>query len=135
MAKRLWQIDHPYYGPDTNTNQCSSFAELRSLVDDLDEDMNLVYRWDWKDWSQPQFDRLFLEGEDRGGQEFAVFMILPRKSMLICFTCPVAHEDEPAVLEWLRGRRVLGALRTLWEPILDSPERSTAPAGEEVPGG
>jgi hypothetical protein len=116
--KHLWEYDHPYYGPEDHTNRCESFAELRADIDGLDEDMNFIYRWDWKDWSQPHHDGLFVDGEDRSAQDFTVFLILPRKSMLICFTCPVTHDDEPAVLDWLRGARVAGALRSWWEPLL-----------------
>lgn len=122
MAEHLWEVEHPYYGSDDNTNRCDDFAELRAAVDRLDDGMNHVYRWDWQDWSQPHFDDLFFGDDDRSRQAFTVYLVLPRKSMLICFTCPVTHDDEPAVLEWLRGPRVLGALRALWEPLLDGIE-------------
>lgn len=115
----LWEVDHPYYGSDSNTNRCDSFAELRADVERLGAGQNHIYRWDWIDWSRPEHDSNFVAGEDRSGQDFTVFLVLPRKSMLICFTCPVTHADEPAVLEWLRGPRVLGALRELWSPLLD----------------
>jgi hypothetical protein len=118
---RLWETDHPYYGSDVNENECESFAGLRAAVDGIDEGMNHVYRWDWQDWSQPHHDSLFLDGEDRSKQTFTVYLVLPRKTMLINFTCPVTHEDEADVLAWLRSDRILGALRKLWEPILDPP--------------
>ncbi len=28
--KHLWEVDHPFFGPDDNANSCESFAELRS---------------------------------------------------------------------------------------------------------
>lgn len=118
----LWEIDHPFFGPDDNANDCETFAELRQRVDRLDDHMNHVYRWDWIDWSQPMHDDLFLDNEERGKQEFKVFLILPRKSMLISFTCAVTHDDEPEVREWLQSDRVLGALRRHWEPLLDLSE-------------
>ncbi|MEV6633911.1 hypothetical protein AB0M54_24485 [Actinoplanes sp. NPDC051470] len=120
-TKRLWEIDHPYYGADGYTTHCESFADLRHSVDRIDEDMNHVYRWDWEDDSQPHREDLFLEGEPRDKQKFRVFMVLPRKSTFIEFVCPVTHDDEPAVLEWLRSDRVLGAMRRMWEPVLGDP--------------
>lgn len=120
----LWEIDHPYYGSDSSPNGCETFAELREAIDDLQEGPNHVYRWDWIDWSQPQHDDTFNDGEDRSGQEFAVFLVCPSKSATINFTCPITHDDEPEVLAWLRSDRVAGALQRLWEPILDETEAS-----------
>lgn len=120
----LWEIDHPYYGPDNNSNERESFAELREAVDHLDDGMNHVYRFDWHDWSQPMHDDLRVPGEEPSPQQFTVFLVLPRKGMTINFSCPIEHEQEAEVLEWLRGPRVLGALRKLWEPILGGGEPS-----------
>ena len=119
MHKHLWEIDHPYYGSDTNNNPCESFAELRKEVDQLSDRMNHVYRFDWHDWSQPMHDDLRTPGEDPGPQQFVVFLVLSRHGMMINFTCPISHDQEAEVLAWLRGPRILGALRMLWEPILD----------------
>ena len=118
----LWEIDHPFYGPDDDTNECETFDELRESVNHLDEGMNHIYRWDWIDYSQPMHDDLFFDDEDRGKQTFTVYLVLPRKSMLINFTCPVTHDDEPEIREWLQSDRVLGALRRYWEPLLDPSE-------------
>lgn len=120
----LWEVDHPFYGTDDNTNQCDTFADLRETVDNLHEGMNHIYRWDWTDYSHTQHDDLFTDGEDRTEQHLTVFLICPRKSMLINFQCSISHDDEAEVLEWLRGPRVLGALRALWQPLLDEQEAS-----------
>jgi hypothetical protein len=117
-APRLWEVDHPYYGADGYENKVESFEELRAAVDGMDEDMNLVYRWDWKDYSQPQHDDLFVEGEYRGRQEFTVYWLMPRKERCGSTTCPITHEQEAEVIEWLRGPRCAGHLRRVWEPIL-----------------
>ena len=58
----LWEVNHPFYGAEANVNQCASFAELRATIDALDDHMNFVYRWDWRDWSQPHYDELFRPG-------------------------------------------------------------------------
>jgi len=115
----LWEIDHPYYAADGFENECESFEHLRHDVDQCDEDMNHIYRWDWIDWQQPFHDDLFVPGEYRSKkQTLRIHMVQPRKSRFISFSCPVTHDDEAAVLEWLRGPRVLGALAKLWEPIV-----------------
>lgn len=116
----LWEIDHPYYGAEGTGGgaEFDSFAELRAAIDDLDEDMNHVYRWDWKDYSHPMHDGLFSEGEDRTEQVLMVFMVMPRKSRFLSWSCPVTHDQEDEVRAWLTGPRVLGHLRRLWEPLL-----------------
>lgn len=120
--KHLWEIDHPYYGADGDEEEADSFAELKATVDGSDEDMNVMYRWDWKDYSQPHFDDLFLDDEDRSEEEFTVYLLLPRKSRFWSVTCPITKDREPEVLEWLKGDRCAGYLRTLWEPVFDAEE-------------
>jgi hypothetical protein len=103
-TRHLWEYDRPYYGADGDTVECASFAELREDVDTSDEDMNRIYRWDWVDHAQPYADDLFLD------------------ERCISWTCPISHGQEPEVLAWLRGPRVLGALRTLWASLLHDTE-------------
>lgn len=61
--RHLWEIDHPYYGSSYNDSDMESFAELREHLDAYDADMNFIYRWDWKDYTRPEFDDLFVEGK------------------------------------------------------------------------
>lgn len=117
--RHLWEIEHPYYGCSYNHFDFENFAELRGHINGLDEDMNFVYRWDWEDYSQPHHDDLFLPGEDRSKQELAVYVVMPRKDVLARWSCPITHEQEAEVLEWLHSPRVLGHLRKWWEPLLD----------------
>lgn len=120
--KRLWEIDHPYYGAEAGGDHAQhfdTFAELKACVDGCDEDLNFVYRWDWFDASAPHNDDLYLEGEPRDKQRLEVFIVLQRKSRFVNWSCDVTHADERAVLEWLHSDRVLGALRRTWAPILD----------------
>lgn len=116
----LWEVDHPYYAPDSYANKCESFEHLRHDVDRIDEDMNLIYRWDWVDPRHPSQDDLYLSDEYRSPIDtLTIWMLQPRKSQFISFSCPVTHEQEAEVLEWLRGPRVAGHLRKLWAPVLD----------------
>lgn len=130
-APRLWELDHPYYGADGYDDRVDSFAELRHAIDRMDEDMNFVYRWDWKDYSQPHYDDLYLGDPDepRAKQELTVHFLMPRKSKFASLTCPITHEQEAEVLEWLRGPRVLGYLRTMWAPLLGAGANGEADRG------
>jgi hypothetical protein len=120
----LWEIDHPYYGVEgTYTEEADNFAELRESVEGADSQMNHVYRWDWVDYDQPHNADLAEPGTP---QRFTVYLLTPRKSGFWSVSCPVTHDQEAEILDWLRGPRVLGALRKLWEPLLE---------GLEVAGG
>jgi hypothetical protein len=120
--RHLWEYHHPYYGADGYNTECASFAELREYVDATDENMARIYRRDWVDPTQPYADDLFLDGEDRSTQTFTVYAVTPRTKRCISWSCPISHDQEAEVLAWLRSPRVLGALRTLWAPLLDDPE-------------
>lgn len=108
----LWEVYHPYYGSDAVNEHLESFAELREAVDGLSSHLNHVYRWDW---TLPDDD-----GER--GEIFQVFTVIARKHSLSSLSCPISREEEADVLEWLRSPRVLGALRLLWEPLLNTDE-------------
>lgn len=115
---RLWEVDHPFYGCDDYENHVDTFDELREHVDSMDEDMNLVYRWDWKDYSQPHFDDDFLTDAERRKQKFIVFWLMPRKGRCGSISCSITHEQEAEVYEWLSGPRCLGHLQKVWAPLL-----------------
>lgn len=115
----LWEIKHPYYGAAGYETKVDSFAELQAVVDQHDEDMNVVYRWDWADYSQPHYDEYFDDGEGRSKEVFQVFVLMPRKAGFWSVECPITKAQEQEVLEWLRGPRVMGYLKTLWSPLLD----------------
>jgi hypothetical protein len=118
----LWEINHPFFGADGHENPCNSFDELSKSIDALNDHMNFVYRWDWQDWSQSHYDDLYLSDEERSKQNFVAYLVMPRKEILISFTCPITYDQEPDVLAWLRSDRVLGNLRRWWEPLLDLPD-------------
>jgi len=123
MPKHLWEFDHPYYGADGYESQLGSFAQLRAAIEATDEDMNLVYRFDWHDDSQPHRADLFLDEDDRSGQTLTVYALMPRKSAFISWSCPIAYDQENEVIAWLRGPRCLGHLQKLWAPLLGDPAR------------
>lgn len=119
-GQHLYEIDHPYYAAKGYPSTFDTFAELRDAADRLDEDMNYIYRWDWADYSQSHYDDYGLTDAARAKQKLTVSFVLQRKSQFMTWTCPVTHDDEPTVREWLAGPRVLGHLRKTWAPLLDA---------------
>ncbi len=110
--RKLYEIDHPFYGAEPREgydNEVEDLHELIQWAESYDEGMNHIYRWDWEpcDDSHPGVGRLVL------------YVVLQRKSQFMSISAPVNPEDEPRVREFLSSDRVLGALRRLWEPILD----------------
>lgn len=125
MTRHLWEIRHPYHAADGREERVDSFTALKSIVDRADDDLNMVYRWDWFDAAQPIHNDPYVDGEDRSTEELSVHLLTPRKSGFWTITCPIAKHQEFEVLEWLSGPRCFGYLRRLWEPVMDS-----LPAGE-----
>jgi hypothetical protein len=120
-APRLWEVEHPYYGySEGYSEKVASFARLREQVDGMDEDMNFVYRWDWQDYAQPHYDDLYLSPAEREEQTFTIYWLMPRKGQFGSLSCPITHEQEAEVLDWLRSDRMLGYIRTMWAPLLDA---------------
>jgi hypothetical protein len=115
----LWEIKHPYYGADGHVNEEESFAALKANVDGSDEDMNLIYRWDWDDPATNEY------AEPDESETFTVYLLMPRKSGFWSVSCPIQKHQEFEVLEWLQGPRCFGHLRKLWEPVME-----TLPAGD-----
>lgn len=136
--KRLWEIDHPYYcnegnyyapGNDQPHAHHRSWAEFISEEGNSDFDMNLVFRFDWKE--RDEDDEPTYNGDDyyRNGV-LSVFYMGQRKGLYRWATVEVCRADEPAVLEFLRPRWEY--LRQLWEGVsgwLDATH--PAPCGEE----
>lgn len=108
----LWEIDHAYYGAEGYLEEVESFEALREMVDSTDEDLNHVYRWDWKP-AKPEWDQ---------EETFHVFMVLPRKNQFWSLSCPISRDQEDEVLEFLKSDRVFGALREMWAPLIGGSE-------------
>lgn len=123
---RLWEIDHPYYCTEGNYyvpgnrwnevhSEYDSWQDFIADWGDLDPDLNLVFRWDWKraapDDYEPDDDGVIRVPEDR----LLVFWVLQRKAILRSTECIVTEADEPAVREWLAERAK--TIAAIWEPI------------------
>ncbi|MFG2873319.1 hypothetical protein [Streptomyces sp. NPDC048338] len=118
--KPLWAIDHPYYCQEGNYYKNGQHLTYASWTDfhqewgDLDDDYNLVFRWDWQRPDPTDYEPY---GEDVPPNTLQVFWVLQRKAILRSTECPVTEAEEPAIREWLTRKAT--HLRLVWEPLLD----------------
>ena len=138
----LWEIDHPYYSAEGNFfsndyhTEYSSWQGFMQAEGDNDLDMNLLFRWDWKedDYLDPDGLAARQEYAARFGERdhawtLWLFWVLQRKGIYRVTSMPVCKGDEPAVREYLATRAA--HMRLVWEPLLDEPDASPSP----LPGG
>lgn len=111
-TKHLWEVDHPYYGPEGRINEdYASWADFFEEMGAADPDMNLLIRWDWHT-PDP-------EGDQWGNKdhELLLFFVQQRKSAIAKCTVYVSPEDEGAVREYLAKK--LDYLVMMWSPVAD----------------
>lgn len=122
QTQHLWETDHPYYCTEGNYfvpgthwhevhNDYDSWAEFYEAWGDADEDMNLVFRWDWKRDS----GEFLGEDEEPEPDKLHVYWVLQRKAILRSTTCVVTEADEDAVRAWLAERA--RSIAAIWAPI------------------
>ena len=117
--KRLWEIDHSYYCSEGNyyNNDChteyKSFADFLADYGDADMDMNMVFRWDWKE-SDPETGENNFNGDVnyRNGKLF-LYVVGQRKALLTSKEIEVCRADEAEVIKYLKPRQEY--MRALWE--------------------
>lgn len=114
----LWEAKHSYYceeanyfarGPDQPGNEYLSWADFFEAEGDSDPDMNLLFRWDWRE-ADPD--------ETSWGNKEETLMLYwmgQRKGLYRWTAVRVSKDDEPAIRKWLTGR--LEHLLELWAPL------------------
>jgi hypothetical protein len=124
-SPRLWEIKHPYYCNESNyyargdqqpVTEYKSWPEFAAAEGEADFDMNLVFRWDWRegpDWDLAEFNG---DPNYRNGK-LLVFWMGQRKGLYRWTEIEVCRADEPAIREWLKPR--LKHLLSLWAPLTD----------------
>lgn len=128
MSKHLWEVDHPYYANEGNyfSQDCHTTFKTwpRFAADSADEDLdlNLVYRWDWKEGEDDEAGAFNGDENYRNGR-LLIFYIGQRKALARSVEIEVCRADEPAVIEWLRPR--FAKLMDIWEPL--SPPNGSEP--------
>lgn len=119
----LWDAKHPYYCSEGNYyvggdrwhevhDEFDSWADFYAAWGDSDEDMNLVFRWDWNIPDPDDYE----PGEEMPTQTLDVHWVLQRKAILRSTTVVVEPADEPAVRAWLTARAK--TIQAIWAPIL-----------------
>lgn len=127
-ARHLWEYEHPYYCSESNyfNNECtlrfSSWASFLKEEGDADLDMNLVFRWDWKD-SELSAD------EDLNQDELCLFYVGQRKGLFRSVIVQLDKRDEGSVRDWLLARAA--HIRVLWEPLIPPLSESPPPTAPE----
>jgi hypothetical protein len=123
MSKHLWEVDHPYYCNEgnyfTNASVCDehkSWASFVSEYEDADLDMNLVFRWDWREGEGWELGPFTGDVNYRNGK-LLIFWMGQRKGLYRYSTVEVCRADEDAVRAFLQPR--WEHLKELWEPVSD----------------
>lgn len=124
MLKHLWEVEHSYYCNEVNYFACrnDSVHEYKSFQDYLNErgdecsDMNLIFRWDWKE--EDEDGEVIFNGDDyyRNGKLY-IFYMLQRKGAFDSVIIDVCRADEDRVRNFLMPRWEL--MKEIWEPLCD----------------
>lgn len=150
MTKHLWETPHSYYcetgnffqnGYHTIYESWEDFAQpVKTIFEgnalyDFDNDLNFLYRWDWKkadvenylfnysetilkeigateeeiEESRKEFE------EDLKTDKLLLFFMAQRKSYNLSAEVIVKEEDEPVVREWLNKK--WNYMKNLWMPV------------------
>ncbi len=114
--KHLWEIDHPYYCAElANNEDYDSWQEWLEECENLDTDLNLIFRWDWRLVGvDPDIDDEIAEFEGQG--QLTLFFVQQRKGRLWSNTIEnMKPEDEASVRQILELHAQ--KLREIWEPL------------------
>lgn len=101
--KHLWEYDHPYYCDEGDYDE--QFVSWQAFIDEMgnaDKDLNLLFRWDWK--QDEYYDNVLL-----------LYFIQQRKGRLVSFRVAMQNEDEENVKQYLLPHKQ--HMDALWLPI------------------
>jgi hypothetical protein len=126
-TKHLWEVDHDYYGPDSNyfatgvqqRDYSNTFETFAAFFEDWGRTpggLNWLYRFDWIKADLDDL-RFFPDMDTR--DTLRLFYLLPRKGILLDHTIYVTEDDEPAVRLFLEQHAEY--TRRMWEPFLTAP--------------
>lgn len=123
--KHLWEIEHPvsceqgsyYAAPNRGGHaEFDSWAEFLGEWGGSDDELNLLFRWDWNRPDPTDFDDEDLAFGLPGGT-LQLYYMLQRKAANKSVYVTVDLEDEPEIRSFLT--RKAEVMRRLWEPLLD----------------
>lgn len=117
----LWEVDHPYYCSESNyyaqesvCDEHKSWASFEAANKDADMDLNLVFRWDWREGEDWDLGAFTGDVNYRNGR-LLIFWMGQRKGLYRYSMVEVCRADEPAVIAFLRPR--WEHMRRLWDPL------------------
>ena len=129
-AMRLWDHDHPYYcadgcywgGSGETYQKWDSWAAFERAFTDMDVDLNIVWRWDWKGRrADPEWD---------SADCLSLFMMLQRKAAPVSHDIAIRDEDEPRVRLFLQKH--WARLQEMWAPFHAGSGEDQARIAEEI---
>lgn len=137
MTQHLWEINHPYYCSESNyfatghqnretQHKYESFEDFLNEWGDADDDYNLVFRWDWEEITQEDYNYQVEDGEESSIIPYAgdntiktgklkVFFFLQRKGYFVYTETDVSRSDELEVKAYLSDK--WSHMNVLWEGI------------------
>lgn len=116
----LWEVDHPYYYSESNYysnepyHKHETWPNFLANFKDSDLDMNLIFRFDWREgdgWDAGEFNG---DPYYRNGR-LMIYFVFQRKGIFSCHEISVCRADEPSVIEFLKPR--WARMRDLWQPL------------------
>lgn len=124
--KHLWEVDHPYYCNESNffqrgdsdyeTNfKYKSFNDFMAEWGSSDEDMNLVFRWDWKEETDDDGKLIHCSDDNYRNGKLSIFYMMQRKGYHSVCEIEVCRNDEKSVIDFLKTK--FEHIKKLWEPI------------------
>lgn len=120
----LWEVEHEYYcnegnyyasGRDQPTSRYRTFSAFLEAEGNSDFDMNLLFRWDWRESEDWGHGSEFNGDENYRNGVLLLFWMGQRKGLYRWTEIEVCRADEPAVIEFLQPR--LDYLAGLWQPL------------------
>lgn len=118
MTKHLWEVRHPYYcnegnhyAPGNDQPVCTydSWQDFFAEEGDSDFDMNLLFRWDWRE-ADPE-EELWGNKEET----LLLFWVGQRKGLYRWSEIKVTKADELVIRAWLQAR--FEYLAAMWSPF------------------
>lgn len=121
IREHLWEYEHPYHWMEGAWFQNGYHQELESWaafmeqMGDVDDELNLLCRWDW----HVDTDDNDMPVEPIGTGTLCLRYVLQRKGHCLSRDVKVRPEDEPAIREWLTKKWVV--MQRLWTPFTMPP--------------
>lgn len=126
--KHLWEVEHDYYGPESNyfatgiqqreySQHWESWSDFADGWGSPIDGMNWLYRFDWIKADLDDL-RFFPDMDTR--DTLRLFYLLPRKGILLDHTVYVTEDDEPAVRTYLKPAAEYSL--NMWAPLVGGVE-------------